>query len=314
MGRGFSNGVIITPPRSARLLWWSAAIVERLAMLAIAAVMAVGVSGQPNKASKTEQQVSASPNPRSDSPDPPKNTNNGQADQSNPNPDLPKRYAPLERPDWWLVILGFGTLAVVLWQTIQTKKAAQAALLSAQAVIDAERAWLTVSITDKLKPLTDSPKNRAENERRQLSRLLGEDNEAGKIYFVSLRNQGRTPARILRGDFTHRFVKTPDELPVPVSYSGPIILPDPTFIVSKEAFQIRPGINPYSILDEAKKKVAVGFSIEFLIFYGRIIYEDVFASGDGKKGVHETRWCFAYFLDGRRHFVACGPAEYNGHT
>jgi hypothetical protein len=91
-------------------------------------------------------------------------------------------------------------------------------------------------------------------------------------------------------------------------------LPDPTFIVSKEAFHIRPGINPYSVLDEAKKKVAVGFSIEFLVFYGKIVYEDVFASGDGESGVHETRWCFAYFPGERRHFVTCGPAEYNGHT
>jgi hypothetical protein len=128
-----------------------------LAIFAIAAVMAVGVSGQPNKRPASEQQGSKSEvEPESACQhDRYAYTRTEKADDHPPD-----WRTALERPEWWLVILGFGTLAVVLWQTVQTKKAAQAALLNAQAVIDAERAWLTVSITDKLRPLPDSPRNR----------------------------------------------------------------------------------------------------------------------------------------------------------
>lgn len=49
-------------------------------------------------------------------------------------------------PEWWLCILGFPTLFFVGYQTVATAKAAKAALLNAQAVISAERAWVMAEL------------------------------------------------------------------------------------------------------------------------------------------------------------------------
>jgi hypothetical protein len=60
---------------------------------------------------------------------------------------------PLERPEWWLVGVGIVTCVVIAWQSWETgkaaqaaKKAAEAALMNAQAVINAERAWIVVGV------------------------------------------------------------------------------------------------------------------------------------------------------------------------
>ena len=133
-----------------------------LAIFGLLLASAPVMPGQPDQASKPKQstanQVQKESNPVGAT-EVDKQAS-GQTDEAKAEANPPDWYTALERPEWWLVILGFGTLAVVLWQTVQTKKAAQAALLNAQAVIDAERAWLTVSITDKLRPLPDSPRNR----------------------------------------------------------------------------------------------------------------------------------------------------------
>jgi hypothetical protein len=50
-------------------------------------------------------------------------------------------------PEVWLCILGFPTLIFVGCQTWTTAKAAKAALLNAQAVITAERAWVMADLS-----------------------------------------------------------------------------------------------------------------------------------------------------------------------
>lgn len=45
---------------------------------------------------------------------------------SKPTPDSPRWYAPLEKSEWWLVLLGFMTLGFVGWQAFETRKAAEA--------------------------------------------------------------------------------------------------------------------------------------------------------------------------------------------
>ncbi len=133
-------------------------------------------------------------------------------------------------------------------------------------------------------------------------------------FVISCVNQGRTPAKIVGGHFAHCYIDLPDNLPVPISYSGPIFLPDPTFIANGDSFRIHPGFKPDFMLERDKKQVSVGFVAEFLIFYGRIIYEDVFSLPDGSKSTHETRWCFAYRSGEENPFSACGPSGYTGHT
>lgn len=54
-------------------------------------------------------------------------------DPSRADDNPPQWYASLKRPEWWLVILGFPTLAVLAWQAIVGANAAKAALLNAVA-------------------------------------------------------------------------------------------------------------------------------------------------------------------------------------
>lgn len=50
-------------------------------------------------------------------------------------------------PEWWLFIIGIPTLLFVAYQTLATAKSARAALLNAQAVITAERAWIMADLS-----------------------------------------------------------------------------------------------------------------------------------------------------------------------
>jgi hypothetical protein len=63
------------------------------------------------------------------------------------------------QPEWWLFILGIPTLFVIGWQSGETRKsanaakdAAKAALLNAQAIINAERAILLFKIGQDERP------------------------------------------------------------------------------------------------------------------------------------------------------------------
>ena len=210
-----------------------------------------------------------------------------------------------------------------------------AALLNAQAVINTERAWLTVVIADELAALPDTARNRVENERRQIRRVMAEriseeENGEGYMCYISIQNQGRTPAKIVGGSSAHCFIDRPDNLPIPPDYSTPFFLPDSTFIVTGDSFKIHPGFKPDFILERTGKRGAVDGALKFLIVFGCVVYEDVFALPDGTSGTHETRWCFAYRPSGDKPslnsmflspteqprpaaFVTCGPPEYSGH-
>src|SRR5436309_722015 len=90
---------------------------------------AILFSGEPNSSShipqhKTEQQPAPAPvtavNNNTCAP------NTGSAQNGSP-----KWYAS---PEWWLVILGFPTLFFLGWQANETRRAANAARISAEAI------------------------------------------------------------------------------------------------------------------------------------------------------------------------------------
>ena len=62
----------------------------------------------------------------------------------------PQGDAPLKRPEWWLVILGFPTLGFLIYQAIVSGRAASTAEKNTELYISKERARLRVDI----KPLT----------------------------------------------------------------------------------------------------------------------------------------------------------------
>ena len=226
----------------------------------------------------------------------------------------------------WAVIL---TLLAIAWQSIATERAAEsgkrsadAALLNAQAVINSERAWLTVKIDDGVSPLPDLAPSHFQNERRQLQRILAKmeasvefgDEEDNGMCYVIIQNKGRTPAKVIGGSFSHCFVDRLSNLPVPPDYSSPFFMPDPAFIVSDGNFRIHPGFKPELILKRNGNQEAIDIAMGFLVFFGRVVYEDVFSLPDGTKGTHETRWCFMCRTGDPRPFMSGGPAEYNGYT
>jgi hypothetical protein len=189
----------------------------------------------------------------------------------------------------WLLLL---TLGAIVWQAKETRKAAEAALLNAQAVINAERAWLVVSIEN-------DPNRRA----------------PFQTFIHVLNNKGRTPAVLKSIHIQYDFVSLPDNLPVPPEYKGLIGMPERLFIVGEKDLPIGIAFDPEKITFMRSKIPQVQNAQEFLVWYGRVTYEDVFETQTknnlGK--VHETRWCYAWSFGDKR-FVCCGPGEYNCNT
>ncbi len=235
---------------------------------------------------------------------------------TNPAP-MPESWSWHDKVAWGaglllLVVAGI-TLRWFIIQTTATKKAAEAALLNAQAIINAERAWIAVTIVEEFST-PDREESIEEHNRRVRRFAVAQAGKESPTFHISCINKGRTPAKVIGGDFSHCFIDLPDNLPVPVEYSSPIFMPDPTFVVNGESFRLHPGFKPDFTWKRGKTPEEVGYFTDFLMFYGRIAYEDIFTLPDGSRAVHETRWCFAYRPGDERPFVACGPSEYNGHT
>lgn len=104
-----------------------------LAILALLLTFAPIVSGQPDKAGNSKQQVGKSANPNLVGVKAVDKQANSDTGQTKPDPDPPKWYTSLERPDWLLVAAAFLTLGIVCLQTIETRRAAQGAQRSADA-------------------------------------------------------------------------------------------------------------------------------------------------------------------------------------
>ena len=218
----------------------------------------------------------------------------------------------------WALIL---TLFAIVEQTAQTRKAAEAALLNAKAVIDAERAWIVVSIERESSPLSREYPGMtlasiiAENNRRGNEAYLANMKGKPKIFYVSCLNQGRTPARIISVCAAYRFVERPEYLPSPPDYSAPTRMPEQTFIVSRDSFKIQPGFSPRSVWENARKARSLKANDNFLIYYGRVVYEDIFAFGDQSTRVQrESRWAFCCFMDSDELPVRSSTGEYDRYT
>ena len=124
-------------------------------------------------------------------------------------------------------------------------------------------------------------------------------------YEIQITNNGRTPARFLRGDAFYTFADRPDSLQIPPNYSSPFVLPKQLLIATGKGFTIPHG---YSVANLRQKPEAIN---KTLVIYGRVLYEDTIIPGIE----HETRWCFGYIESARGQlmvgdFVLTGPSEY----
>ena len=190
----------------------------------------------------------------------------------------------------WAIMLTLGAIA---WQAWETRKAAFAAatsaefgMLNTQALIFAERPWLTVHLSKS---------------------------KVNDGFFVRVRNQGRTPARIKSIDSNPGVLVTrPEDLVIPEGYACPTVFPDTAFIV--KGFTLRRGSFPEELLEERRKGSGGGNSDVCVMVYGRIQYDDIFPFvGHGHRGIHETSWCYVYD-PARKIFRTSGPEQYTRNT
>jgi hypothetical protein len=196
-------------------------------------------------------------------------------------------------PVWWHIFFAWPegitalllllTLAAITWQGWQTKKAADAALLNAEALVNSERPWLIAEVV--------------------------RDSKNFHFYEIRINNFGRTPARFIRGDATSVFTENPATLPIPPTYSSPIFLPKNLVIAPDKGFPVPHGYHVPKLLQLA------GGPDKTLVIYGRIIYEDTIIAGVE----HEVAWCFGYVQRPRNgllqgEFVLIGPSEYTKNT
>jgi hypothetical protein len=203
-------------------------------------------------------------------------------------------FWPPEWANWALVIVGIwaaciaiGTLKQIRAETEHSGKLAKAALLHAQAVINAERPWMLV-----------------EYEWKNTEGLEG-------IGFYAI-NKGETPAEIVEAYFERKILPCiPDKLPIP-QYKSPILIPKrgDNLMVKGERWDLNPvPIHPESWIDNSMKREGVTNAMEFLYFYGVIIYRDMLHESTDEAGSHYTRFCFVYDVFLKTLFPT-GPREY----
>jgi hypothetical protein len=116
-----------------------------------------------------------------------------------------------------LAVVGLFTFLVIGWQSWETRKAADAAKLNAQALINTERPWFVVTVEHSM-------------------------GHPG-FYNLKITNKGRTPG-ILEEIFVEKcFIENPSNLPSPPSYSSGCIGPNDNLFVNGDSYNIPPHFN-----------------------------------------------------------------------
>lgn len=199
-----------------------------------------------------------------------------------------------------LVVVALGTGCVIGWQSWETRKAARgaqvaadAALLNAQAFINAERPWILV---------------KAEMAKRW---------EAGTWYQVVAVNKGRTPAEVISHAENCIVIGIVDSLPNIAEYGKTEPYPSPQIIVPGESVVIGE-ITEYSLVGKNVADITRFRNMETEGYvYGSIIYRDLLGRPDAAK-LYETRWCFSVHTCGVQELLVMeygwGGTEYTRHT
>jgi hypothetical protein len=196
------------------------------------------------------------------------------------------------------IILAVSTLKKIERSTRATEviamaaaDSAQAALLNAQAVIDAGRPWLLVTV--------------------EPSRSVANS------YTVKASNRGRCPANMIAS--VERIMIAVDESYLPqtpefadqeagAAFVPIILLPGESTTIKSFS---RDDLKGICESEEMIKRIENWEEKVFV--YGKVLYRDLIEPAD--KQVHETSWC-CWYIHGRQKsgLVIAGPPEYNVHT
>lgn len=291
-----------------------------LILLAAVAVVTLPAWTQAGSSAATERQhpavtTPASPSPAERSPAVKAECNGGPCEDQQPRvivtvpPAPPAPWLLRDQISWAanivLAIVGYvgimlavSTLRKIERQTRAVETAAsaladqaQATALSAQAVIEAERPWLLVTIEESL-TVKDG-------------------------FNIVAVNRGRSPAQIMSSLRETRIAVDEDQLPKTPEYGSdrPATPHFPVILVPGEATTImsfsRGEAKTVSGTDAGLKKIEEWEEKIFL--YGKIVYRSLVARS-GTQNL-ETAWC-AWYIHGRQKsgMVFAGPQEYNVHT
>lgn len=196
------------------------------------------------------------------------------------------------------IILAVSTLKKIERSTRATEAlamaaadSAQAALLNAQAVIDAGRPWLLITVEPSRSVLNS--------------------------FAVKATNRGRCPANMIAS--VERIVIAADESQLPQTpefenqeTNAPFVR---IILLPGESTTIKSfGRDDLKGICESEEIVRRIENWEEKVFiYGKVLYRDLIEPAD--KQVHETSWC-CWYIHGRQKsgLVIAGPPEYNLHT
>jgi hypothetical protein len=210
-------------------------------------------------------------------------------------------HIAVKQADWWLFFAAMATLLVIIWQTIQTRRAAEAtrdaakaALLQANHTVTSERAWMIAEPGDAGIP----------------PEIEGSTGIRWTDFSVRFVNKGKTPAFLLEVGYCGTVLPQGEALPgIPPPYKDKEI--------SKwggKGLPLLPGAdfrkNHLGTWASDPVKIKRGFDV--LWVYGYIKYGDAFGS------IQETRYCYRWVHEIERYqasgFIAGGPESYNHAT
>jgi hypothetical protein len=217
-----------------------------------------------------------------------------------------KVISPEIIPNWILAafaivaaIIALLTLRAIKREEKGVKTIGEAARLNAQAVINAERAWIQVEL--------GAPDFR-------LQTLTG-NNGVGVLNW-SITNTGRTPARLVEIAARYSLIRSLNRIPEEPKYEGDLekIPLYGKLLAPKESFWSFQELEPSHITQDDLTTITRGERTLFV--YGYVIYLDVFDAH------HELGFCYYYSVpQGGIPFVKEGwrpylqaPAEYNKAT
>lgn len=215
------------------------------------------------------------------------------------------RSDKLYRAYLWATIIGVGGgiigISFLIVQTLASKAAAKAAMLNAQAVINAERAWFCLNDN----PFPQEPSLVAYNT------VTPEDVRKAHC-FVDIKNFGNTPAKLIGTKF---------RLMIGTGFNPPDIAAFFACAYDSSCDVIPSGANRFYQAELFPNGVIDSFQLEdlqkgntSLWICGAVQYEDVFAQ---PKVIHETKFC--YLRETRTNapkpfWVGVGPKDYNSTT
>lgn len=208
-----------------------------------------------------------------------------------------------KNPPWWYVLIAWPdgitawavllTLAAIVWQAVQTKKAAQAALLNAQAVLNSERPWILMETKVFHNP--------------------GQE----PVSMVVAKNCGRTPARSTRLSEIKIYI-VPKGASLPAKPDHGKIAPQTTPIIlvrdetASMTFVSETIVKNQCTVEGSWERVLAGEDTVYIV--GVVFYDDLLNSGESAS--HETGWCCTYWpeMPLQNRLILHGPEGYNYHT